>query len=430
MNFLPKSLFGRLFLLILCFMLCVIVLIRLLFGFVIAGNAGQHLANYSQSLIFFAEEINRLGTVESNLRFAAQLQKNTGMILLQNTIKPFDPIPDMPFYKRWETTLNKISHNEITLSYQYTPEEITWLHHQKPPLLSLGLPSAVNINIMTKFLSVSVLVTLIFTLFSTYVAAYFLNRPLKNLAEKAALIGQQINNIELKPSGPQEVQEVANAMHKMRTDLESISQKQKFLLAGISHDLRTPLTRIRLAAQLLPADTEGLIEGINADIDEMNESLHRFIELARFNIDETEFWQVGDIATVIREVVEKYQHSGSVIILSLSQTPTTRYKLKGLQSYLHNVINNSINHGAGHITIRTQTLGDCIELCVSDQGLGFPMSANELIAYSDSSTDQNNVNGLGLRIIQLIATMHEAELTLQNIPEGGAEVILKLKTFN
>ncbi|MFI3198968.1 MAG: histidine kinase dimerization/phospho-acceptor domain-containing protein [Methylococcaceae bacterium] len=65
-------------------------------------------------------------------------------------------------------------------------------------------------------------------------------------------------------------------MNKMRADLESISQKQKFLLAGISHDLRSPLTRIHLATQLLAPDTQGFIEGINADIDEMNETLYRF----------------------------------------------------------------------------------------------------------------------------------------------------------
>ena len=151
--------------------------------------------------------------------------------------------------------------------------------------------------------------------------------------------------------------------------------------------------------------------------------------MARFNIEETELWQVGNIATVIREVAEKYQHSGTVIILVLGDTPSARYKLNGLQSYLYNVIDNSIKHGAGNITISTQTIDNHVELCVSDQGRGFPMSAIELMASSDSSTFHNTVNGLGLRIMQLIATMHEAELILQNKPEGGAKVLLKLKAF-
>ncbi len=295
MKFLPKSLFGRLFLLILCFMLCVIVLIRLLFGIVIAGNAGRHLANYSQSLILFAEEVNRLGTVESNQRFADQLQKSTGIILLQNTSQSFDHVPDMPFYTLWEATLTQLSHNEITLSYESTPEEITWLHHQKSPQFSLGLPSAVNMNIMKKFVSVSVLMTLIFTLFSTYVAAYFLNRLLRALAEKAALIGQQIDNIAIKPSGPKEVQEVANAMNKMRADLESMSKKQQFLLAGISHDLRTPLSRLNMALQMqdvyitehagtmLEPNLSKYVKGMQTDIKEMSMIIDQTMSLAHVN---------------------------------------------------------------------------------------------------------------------------------------------------
>jgi two-component system osmolarity sensor histidine kinase EnvZ len=256
-----------------------------------------------------------------------------------------------------------------------------------------------------------------------------LSRLLKELAEKARLIGQDIDSIAIKPSGPKEVQDVAIAMNKMRADLEAMNKKQKFLLASISHDLRTPLTRIHIATQLLAPDTKGFIQGINEDIDEMNEVLHRFIELARFNIEETEPWQVGDITMLIKEAAAKYQHSGTLILLALSDTPPVRYKLKALQSYLYNLINNSIKHGAGNITISSQTRGNCVELCVSDQGSGFSMSPKELIAYSDFNIGHSAVNGLGLRIVQLIANMHEADLTLGNKLEGGAEVKLTLKAY-
>ena len=68
-------------------------------------------------------------------------------------------------------------------------------------------------------------------------------------------------------------------------------------------------------------------------------------------------------------------------------------------------------------------------MCVSDQGSGFPMSPEQLSAYSDLSVDHDTVNGLGLRIVQLIARMHEAQLTLGNKLEGGAEVTLTLKAY-
>ena len=176
-------------------------------------------------------------------------------------------------------------------------------------------------------------------------------------------------------------------------------------------------------------DANGFKDGINADIDEMHGVLHRFIELARFNIEETERWQVGDIAPLINEVAAKYSRSETELILSLSPTPYVRYKPMALQRYLYNLINNSIKYGGGNITISTHVIDNKIELSVSDQGPGFPLSAEELHRYSDLAMENKSVNGLGLRIVQLIATLHEAELILRNKAEGGAEVLLKLKAF-
>lgn len=429
MKFIPKTLFGRLFLLILTFMLCVIVLVRLLFFFVVAYPASQQFANYSHSMMIFAEEINQLGTADSKQRLAEQLQKSTGMILLPNAGTQLDTNLNIPFYQRWKENLALASNNEITMTYQSEPQPVIWLHHVGSPQFSLGLPSVDYKNIMKKFISISVIVTIAFTLFSAYVAAYFLNRPLKELADKAKLIGQDIDSAAIEPSGPEEIKAVALAMNKMRTALDNMIKKQKFLLTGISHDLRTPLTRIHIATQILVPDANGFKDGINADIVEMHGVLHRFIELARFNIEETEPWQIGDITHLVREVAAKYSRSETELILSLSPTPSVRYKPMALQRYLYNLINNSIKYGSGNITISTHVVGNKIELSVSDQGPGFPLSAEELRSYSDLAMENKSVNGLGLRIVQLIAKMHEAELTLRNKAEGGAEVSLKLKAF-
>ena len=113
MKLLPKTLFGRLFLLIFGFMLSIIVLVKLISGVLIGDAAGQPLAIYSQAMILFTQEINRLGTADSNRRFAERLQQNTGMILLQNTSEQFDTIPNMPIYKRWEDALSQFSGNCI-----------------------------------------------------------------------------------------------------------------------------------------------------------------------------------------------------------------------------------------------------------------------------------------------------------------------------
>ena len=409
-------------------MISMVVLMRILFALFISNQVGQQFANFSQSLSLFAEELNVMGFEDSNNRFAEHLYQSTGLILRWNADQQLDKLPNISVYNAWNETLGQKSNHGITMSYQALPDKIIWLNHHSAPQFSLGIPEVYR-KAVTQMLVVYVLIALCFSFLSAYLAALFLNRPLKELAVKASMIGQDIDSIDIKPSGPKEIQAVSLAMNKMRADLDSMVKKQKFLLAGISHDLRTPLTRIHIATKILVPDANGFTEGINADIEEMNGVLHRFIELTRFNIEETELWQVGDIAPLIREVAEKYHRSKTELILSLVPTPPLRYKPMALQRYLYNLINNSIKYGGCNITISTQAIGDEVVLSVSDQGPGFPLSVSELMNYSDLDRDNKAFNGLGLRIVQLIAKLHEAELILRNKSEGGTEVLLTLKTF-
>jgi K+-sensing histidine kinase KdpD len=127
-------------------------------------------------------------------------------------------------------------------------------------------------------------------------------------------------------------------------------------------------------------------------------------------------------------VAAKYQQSKINLSLSLSNLPVVRYKPMTLQRYLYNLINNSMKHGGSQVTISTRTVDDFVELIVADQGPGIPLLTEELTTFFEFNNEQEYGNGLGLRIVQLIANVHEAELMARNKPEGGAEVILKLKT--
>lgn len=428
MKFIPESLFGRLFLLIFSFMIAMIVLMRVLFALFISNQVGQQFANFTQSLSYFAQELNASGFKDANNQFAEHLKQSTGMTLLWNSTQPHDVLPEISIYKAWSESIEQKSDHAITISYQTLPQKTIWLHHHKTPQFSLGFPEVYR-SVINNMLAVYVVIAFCFSLFSAQLASLFLNRSLKNLAKKAKLIGQDINSTMIEPSGPKEIRELGLAMKTMQTDIDTMIKKQKLLLAGISHDLRTPLSRLHVATKILTTEENDLTNGIHADIVEMNDVLHRFIELARFNIEETELWQIGDLGLYITEVIEKFQYSNFDIKLYFGPLPQIRYKPMALQSYLYNLINNSIKHGGGEITINGKLVDNTIQLIVSDHGPGFPLSTEELRSYSDLDLEHKLLNGLGLRIVQLIAKLHEAELILRNKPEGGAEAILKLGTF-
>ncbi len=153
MKFLPKTLFGRLFLLIFGFMVFLIILVRLIFVFFVATHAAEQFANYSQALMSFAGEFKRL---DSNRQFLGQLQQNTGIILLSDTAVQFDAMPNIPMYKTWEASVYQSSQNEITMSYQKEPQQMIWLVHQNPPQYSLGLPALVQADTMKRFIGIAI----------------------------------------------------------------------------------------------------------------------------------------------------------------------------------------------------------------------------------------------------------------------------------
>jgi two-component system osmolarity sensor histidine kinase EnvZ len=402
------------------------ILLRFIFVFLVAIPGGQQNAYYAQSLIVFVKEVVARGTTESNLQFAESLKQQTGMKLVFNNDQKWDKPFNLPYYRSLEKTLSETWGNESTTRVQIEPKPILWLLHNNVPEFSIGIPLIDHMAVW-KYLALGCFFVIIFSILSAYFAARYLKPSLISLAEGAILIGGDIGAPIIKPSGPIEIQTVARAMNSMRENLERMIRKQEFLLTGISHDLRTPLTRIRVATQLIGVDEKGYINGINSDIEEMDRVLQHFIELAQLNFKESEPWQIGDITELIEDVAAKYQHSKINLTLSLSKHAVVRYKPLTLQRYLYNLINNGMKHGGGQVFISTRTSGSFVELSIADQGNGFDMLTEELTVFSDLDFDRKHGNGLGLRIVQMIAKLHDAELLAHNKPEGGAEVILKLR---
>ena len=100
-----------------------------------------------------------------------------------------------------------------------------------------------------------------------------------------------------------------------------------------------------------------------------------------------------------------------------------------LQRLLYNLIDNGIKHGGGAITLSTRSYDNKMDLCVSDQGPGLPMKMHKRHSFSDLTEQQLHGNGLGLVIVQHIAQLHEAKLTLGNNAQGGAEIILSMPAY-
>lgn len=380
-----------------------------------------------------AVEVTLHNDLEANRHLLERMHKQNGIMMVNNVDERYDALPDLPIFNSWQGTLNQAGNDALLLRHQRQPQSRLWLLHTKAPAFSLGIPVG-DIHNFPNLLRIIFLASSLLSAATACLITAYLIAPLKDLAEGARSIGRDLNCVDINPRGPIEIREVGQALNQMRADLDHIVKEQEFLLAGISHDLRTPLTRIRLAAELMAAelmteDAGDLALGMKDDIEEMNQILQRFIELARVNIEEAEPWQIGEITPLLLDIAKKYQRAQVDLTLSLDKVPPVRYKPMALRRLLYNLIDNGVKHGGGQVTLATQNHGDKIDLCVTDQGIGLPMTPAELRTFSDLNYPQGYGNGIGLLIVQRLAQLHDAELTFRNHKQGGAEIIMSLNAY-
>ena len=365
---------------------------------------------------------------ESFSDITQELQKSTGVIVLKNANIQLKDYQGMPFLVSWQKALDKYQPGNV-LSYQETPTSMVWISHLTSPVISMGIPM-MSLSQGRIFLLAIFVFGFFLSIFTAFLLSRYLISSLNNLVIVANAMAPNIKAIAINPSGPREVQAVGLAMQSMRAGLEATIKEQEFLLGSVSHDLRTPLTRIRIASELMLPDDGDVVEGVKNDIDEIEKVLRRFIELARINIEESEHWTIGSLNPLINEVAHKYKRAKIDIRLCLCETHQVFYKPIVMQRFLYNVIDNAIKYGGGIILISTVKNLNTIDLCIVDNGPGFNLSNEQLHVFSDLRSEQGIGVGLGLLIIQRIAKMHDAKLTLRNNPKGGAEIILSLKAYS
>lgn len=253
-----------------------------------------------------------------------------------------------------------------------------------------------------------------------------LNRPLKRLANAARRIGRgEIVSNLTQETGPREIQAVNTAFMQMSKDLQQASRERSLLLAGISHDLRTPLTRMRLTAELLGESefTEGMIR----DIEDMNAILNQFIMFVRDGSDEKT--ETGDLNEVIVEVVSQFESDGAVLRIDLHPVPPILLKRLSLKRMFANLIGNAIRHGGGEVDVSCAMADSEIRVIVSDRGPGLAEQDLQELFQPFARGDQSRStkgSGLGLAIVKRVVDMHHGRVQLRNREGGGLEAVVHL----
>jgi len=302
-----------------------------------------------------------------------------------------------------------------------------WINEQVNPDLWIRMPigdyqgnNPIELLIFTGML-------LFLSLTGAWLLVIQLHRPLKRLAFAAREIGRGDYPGKLKEAGPLEMVAVTQAFNQMAADMHQLEEDRTLLLAGISHDLRTPITRIRLASEFLSEQDEELKSGIIADTQDMDDIIDQFIGYVRYGSEERK--ETGDLTELIIQVVEaaSKQHNG--IETRLGDIPEVAFKPMAMKRLISNLIENAFRYGQAPVIVTTRFDDENIVVSIRDHGKGIrDLDLKRLFqpfARGDKARGGKG-SGLGLAIVSRIVEMHDGEIHLENHPQGGLEATFTL----
>lgn len=269
------------------------------------------------------------------------------------------------------------------------------------------------------------------SLLLTVIAYVFLRnqlRPIKRLAQASEAFGKgQI--VPYRPRGAEEVRAAGAAFLQMRSRIEKQIEQRKLMLSGISHDMRTPLTRMRLELEMLDPSNE--VEAMRQDIAEMEKMLNAFLAFARG--DQAETAVLCDPLEVVEGVVSRAKRAGlNVALAATPRPPEVTIRPDSVARAVENLVNNAGRHGDQALVSIHFTPGT-LTISVEDDGPGIPADQRELARRAftrlDSARNQNLGGGvgLGLAIVAEVAHSHGGTLRLGDSQRlGGLKADLVL----
>ncbi|UKI08206.1 MULTISPECIES: ATP-binding protein [Variovorax] len=252
-------------------------------------------------------------------------------------------------------------------------------------------------------------------------------RPLRRLADAADALGRDLHSPPLAEGGPREVRQAARTFNLMQRRLiQDIGERTRFL-AAVSHDLRSPITRLRLRAEFLPPGE--MQDKFRKDLGDMESLIASTLDYIRGE-DRSEPRQSVDVNSLLAGLRADFEETGGVVTLQgQARDPLPAYATS-LRRCVQNLIENAIRYGsAAHV--RIEDSAQALRIRIEDTGPGIPEASLEqvfepFLRLEESRNLASGGTGLGLSIARSIATAHDGSITLRNRSEGGLEALLIL----
>ncbi len=262
---------------------------------------------------------------------------------------------------------------------------------------------------------------------ASLIAVRLATRPLATLADAAEKLGMNINRAPLAEDGPIEVVRAARAFNVMQSRLVRFINDRTRILAAMSHDLKTPITRLRLRAELL--DDAQLKGRFVKDLEEMESMVGATLDFMR-GLGSEEALMPLDVMALLESLQDDMRETGGEVTVQGEVHGPWTARPQALKRCLVNLIENAVKYGGAALIRVTETQNE-LEILIRDRGPGIPAAELEKVfepfyRLEESRNRETGGTGLGLTIARAVAENHGGRLILRNVDGGGLEACLTL----
>jgi two-component system osmolarity sensor histidine kinase EnvZ len=327
------------------------------------------------------------------------------------------------YFPVFEEQLRDRINRPFAMRYQEQTEQLNLLVPIRGGMLSIVAPKkrlagSTNLIFIGWMVGSSALLVMIATLFLRNQI-----RPIVQLSRAAEQfgLGQQVEGF--RPSGAHEVRQAARAFLKMRDRISRQVESRTAMLAGISHDLRTPLTRMRLELEML-GDSED-IQDLQKDVSEMQQMVNSYLTFASGESGEEP--ETLPIDEWIQETIAPYQRRDAAVRVSSLPKRSITLKPQSMSRAIRNLIDNALRYGS-HCWVGVKLRRKQCIITIDDDGPGIPEEKHEEVfrafkRLEDSRNSETGGAGLGLSIVRDSVYAHGGEITLEGSKHGGLRVV-------
>ncbi|MFP5442188.1 MAG: ATP-binding protein [Betaproteobacteria bacterium] len=294
----------------------------------------------------------------------------------------------------------------------------------------LNLPSVFPTREFTGAWLVATLASMLLALLGAWWLQRHINRPLVQVVGAAQQLAQGQSPATLPDDGPEEIATVARSFNQMAQSLATADHERALMLAGVSHDLRTPLTKLRLGVEIAGPQVDApLAASMARSIDEMDGIVGQFLQFARSG--DAEAPTTASLNDLAQAVAEAQADHGRALVLELGALPHVPVRPQALRRALDNLVENAWRHGAPPVVLRTGADATQVWLEVQDQGPG--ITAEEIDRMRQPFARGGGTAragapgaGLGLAIAERVARAQGGALELHSAPGQGLRARLVL----